>query len=143
MLSASDCEFCGMLLAYARLPLCVATPAAFASFFAIAFNRFSSATGSSASAAGSHSHSASAAARMIPPGYAGPFRTPFDAFMRLVQPYDSWATTEYVLLEAGVGGTYNLTQTIQATANLALTMRNRKQMSFGPNMYMGIRYLFD
>ena len=51
--------------------------------------------------------------------------------------------TEYVLLEAGVGGTYNLTQTIQATANLALTMRNRKQMSFGPNMYMGIRYLFD
>ena len=47
----------------------------------------------------SHASSASAAARMIPPGYAGPFRTPFDAFMRLVQPYDSWATTEYVLLD--------------------------------------------
>jgi hypothetical protein len=51
--------------------------------------------------------------------------------------------TEYVLVEAGVGGTYNLSPTIQATANLALTMRNRKHISFGPNMYMGIRYLFD
>ena len=51
--------------------------------------------------------------------------------------------TEYVLVEVGVGGTYNLSPTIQATANLATTMRNRKHISFGPNMYMGIRYLFD
>ena len=51
--------------------------------------------------------------------------------------------TEYALAEVGVGGTYNLTETIQAHANLALTMRNRKHMSFGPNLYMGVRYMFD
>jgi len=51
--------------------------------------------------------------------------------------------TEYVLLEVGAGGTYNLTETLQAHANLALTVRNRKHMSFGPNMYAGVRYLFD
>ena len=51
--------------------------------------------------------------------------------------------TEYVMLELGAGGTYNLTETLQANANLALTVRNRKHMSFGPNMYAGVRYLFD
>jgi len=51
--------------------------------------------------------------------------------------------TEYVLVEVGAGGTYNITETIQAHGNLALTMRNRKYISFGPNLYMGVRYLFD
>ena len=51
--------------------------------------------------------------------------------------------TEYVMLELGAGGTYNLTETLQANATLALTVRNRKHMSFGPNMYAGVRYLFD
>ena len=51
--------------------------------------------------------------------------------------------TEYVMLEVGAGGTYNLSETLQANANLALTVRNRKHLSFGPNMYAGIRYLFD
>jgi len=51
--------------------------------------------------------------------------------------------TEYVLAEVGAGGTYNLTETLQANANIALTMRNRKHISFGPNLYMGVRYLFD
>jgi|GEM_PF-1223583 len=51
--------------------------------------------------------------------------------------------TEYVMLEVGAGGTYNLTETMQATANIALTVRNRKALSFGPNMYAGVRYLFD
>lgn len=51
--------------------------------------------------------------------------------------------TEYVMLEVGAGGTYNLTETLQAHANVAVTVRNRKQLSFGPNMYAGIRYLFD
>jgi hypothetical protein len=51
--------------------------------------------------------------------------------------------TEYMLLEVGAGGTYNLSETIQANANIALTMRNRKHISFGPNLYMGVRYLFD
>ena len=47
------------------------------------------------------------------------------------------------MLELGAGGTYNLTETLQANATLALTVRNRKHMSFGPNMYAGVRYLFD
>lgn len=51
--------------------------------------------------------------------------------------------TEYVLLEAGVGGTHNLNETLQLTGTLAATMRYRKHMSFGPNAYVGIRYLFD
>ena len=53
------------------------------------------------------------------------------------------ANTEYVMVEVGAGGTYNLSETLQATANLALTVRNRKHLSFGPNMYAGVRYLFD
>jgi len=51
--------------------------------------------------------------------------------------------TEYVLLEAGVGGTHNLSETVQLTGTLAGTMRYRKHMSFGPNAYVGVRYLFD
>ena len=51
--------------------------------------------------------------------------------------------TEFVLLEAGVGGTHNLSETVQLTGTLAATMRYRKGMSLGPNAYMGIRYLFD
>ena len=51
--------------------------------------------------------------------------------------------TEYMLIEVGAGGTYNLSETLQANANIALTMRNRKHISFGPNLYMGVRYLFD
>ncbi len=51
--------------------------------------------------------------------------------------------TEYFLIELGVGGTYNITETIQANANLAVTMRNRKHISYGPSFYTGIRYLFD
>jgi len=51
--------------------------------------------------------------------------------------------TEYVFIEVGVGGTYNLADNLQAHGTIAGTMRNRKTMSFGPDMYMGIRYLFD
>ena len=51
--------------------------------------------------------------------------------------------TEFVLLEAGVGGTHNLTETLQLSGTLAATMRYRKGASFGPNAYVGIRYLFD
>ncbi|MEC8192723.1 MAG: hypothetical protein VX944_04370 [Myxococcota bacterium] len=51
--------------------------------------------------------------------------------------------TEFLLVEAGVGGTHNLTSTLQATATLMASMRHRKHMSFGPNLYAGFRYLFD
>ena len=51
--------------------------------------------------------------------------------------------TEFVMIEAGVGGTHNLTETIQLTGTTAFTMRYRKGASFGPNAYLGIRYLFD
>ena len=51
--------------------------------------------------------------------------------------------TEFVLLEAGVGGTHNLTETLQLNGTLAAPMRYRKGASFGPNAYVGIRYLFD
>ena len=51
--------------------------------------------------------------------------------------------TEFVLLEAGLGGTHNLNETLQLTATLAATMRYRKHMSLGPNAYIGVRYLFD
>ncbi len=51
--------------------------------------------------------------------------------------------TEFVLLEAGVGGTHNLSETLQLAGTLAATMRYRKGASFGPNAYLGIRYLFD
>lgn len=51
--------------------------------------------------------------------------------------------TEFLLVEAGVGGTHNLTPTLQATATIMASMRHRKHMSFGPNMYAGLRYMFD
>ena len=51
--------------------------------------------------------------------------------------------TEFLMVETGVGATHNLTSTLQASANLMGTMRFRKHMSFGPNVYAGIRYLFD
>jgi hypothetical protein len=51
--------------------------------------------------------------------------------------------TEFLMVEAGVGGTHNLTSRLQATANLMATMRYRKRASYGPNVYAGIRYLFD
>jgi len=51
--------------------------------------------------------------------------------------------TEYVLVEAGVGGTHNFTDSLQAVVNLDLAMRNRKYISFGPAFHAGIRYLFD
>jgi hypothetical protein len=51
--------------------------------------------------------------------------------------------TEYALAEIGIGGTYNLSSTVQATANMAVTARLRKHGALGPNMYLGMRYLFD
>ena len=51
--------------------------------------------------------------------------------------------TEFLLVEAGVGGTHNLTSSLQATANIMASMRHRKHMSFGPNVYAGLRYMFD
>jgi hypothetical protein len=51
--------------------------------------------------------------------------------------------TEFLLVETGVGATHNLTSTIQANINFMGTMRYRKHESFGPNVYAGIRYLFD
>ena len=51
--------------------------------------------------------------------------------------------TEFVLLEAGVGGTHSLTETLQLAGTLAATMRYRKGASFGPSAYIGVRYLFD
>jgi hypothetical protein len=51
--------------------------------------------------------------------------------------------TEYLLLEAGVGGTYNLTPEIQAVVNLNMTARHRKRFTFGPTSTLGMRYLFD
>lgn len=51
--------------------------------------------------------------------------------------------TEFVLVEVGVGGTHNLSESVQLTGTLAGTMRYRKHMSFGPTANIGIRYLFD
>jgi hypothetical protein len=51
--------------------------------------------------------------------------------------------TEFLMVEAGVGVSHNLTSTLQASANLLGTMRFRKHASYGPNVYAGLRYLFD
>ena len=51
--------------------------------------------------------------------------------------------TEFLMVETGIGATHNLTSTLQANANIMGTMRYRKHGSFGPNVYAGIRYLFD
>ncbi len=51
--------------------------------------------------------------------------------------------TEFLMVEGGVGGTHNLTSSLQASANIMATMRYRKRASFGPNVYAGLRYLFD
>jgi hypothetical protein len=51
--------------------------------------------------------------------------------------------TEYMILETGVGGTYNFTPEIQAVANLDLVARHRKRFTFGPAINLGIRYMFD
>jgi hypothetical protein len=51
--------------------------------------------------------------------------------------------TEFLMIEAGVGATHNLTSSLQANVNVMGTMRYRKRPSYGPNVYAGIRYLFD
>ena len=51
--------------------------------------------------------------------------------------------TEFVLLELGVGGTHNLSESLQLTGTVAASMRYRKHMSLGPTMNVGVRYLFD
>ena len=51
--------------------------------------------------------------------------------------------TEFVLIEVGVGGTHNLSESLQLTGTLAGTLRYRKHMSVGPTANIGIRYLFD
>jgi hypothetical protein len=51
--------------------------------------------------------------------------------------------TEFMFLEAGLGGTYSITDTIQAHASVAGTARVRKHWSYGPSVYAGFRYMFD
>ncbi len=51
--------------------------------------------------------------------------------------------TEFVLIEVGVGATKHFTEGLQGVVNVDLAMRNRKYISFGPAVHLGIRYLFD
>ena len=51
--------------------------------------------------------------------------------------------SEFVLIELGVGGTYNFTKALQGVANVDLDLRGRKYLTLGPAGHLGIRYLFD
>ncbi len=51
--------------------------------------------------------------------------------------------TEYMLIETGVGGTYNFSPELQAVANIDVVARHRKRFTFGPAINLGIRYMFD
>ena len=50
---------------------------------------------------------------------------------------------EFLLIEAGPGGTWNLSDDMQLYGNLAVTMRYRKRPYIAENLYVGVRYLFD
>jgi hypothetical protein len=52
-------------------------------------------------------------------------------------------STEFALGDAGVGGTWALADALQIYANVALNVRHRKILSYGPAGYAGVRYLFD
>ena len=57
-----------------------------------------------------------------------------------------FATTdslEFFLGEVGGGVTYALSDQIQTYANVAFSVRYRKRVFLGENMYAGIRYMFD
>lgn len=50
---------------------------------------------------------------------------------------------QYLLVEAGAGATYRLTEHFEATATLAVDGRYRKALYWSENLYVGLRYLFD
>ena len=52
-------------------------------------------------------------------------------------------STEYFLADVGIGGTYGAGESIQLFANIAMNVRHRKVVSYGPVAYAGVRYLFD
>ena len=51
--------------------------------------------------------------------------------------------TPFALADVGIGGTLAATESIQLFANVAMTLRHRKIVSYGPAAYAGARYLFD
>jgi hypothetical protein len=51
--------------------------------------------------------------------------------------------TQFFLGDAGIGGTYTVGEGIQLFANIAINVRHRKIVSYGPAAYAGARYLFD
>jgi hypothetical protein len=51
--------------------------------------------------------------------------------------------TQFFLGDAGIGGTYMVGEGIQLYANIAMNVRHRKIVSYGPAAFAGIRYLFD
>ena len=51
--------------------------------------------------------------------------------------------TEFFLADVGIGGTYTAAESIQLFADIAMNVRHRKIVSYGPVVYAGVRYLFD
>jgi hypothetical protein len=51
--------------------------------------------------------------------------------------------TEYLMLQAGVGGTWRFTRNLQAYVDIDYTLRHRKGFTQGVNGYGGVRFLFD
>lgn len=51
--------------------------------------------------------------------------------------------TPFALADVGIGGTLAATDSIQLFANIAMNVRHRKTVSWGPAAYAGARYLFD
>jgi hypothetical protein len=52
-------------------------------------------------------------------------------------------STEFFLGDAGIGGTFTVSEGVQLYANVGMNIRHRKIVSYGPAAYAGIRYLFD
>jgi hypothetical protein len=51
--------------------------------------------------------------------------------------------TEFLFIEAGIGGHYQIARSMQAFGNVMYSARWRKGYEHGPIAYAGVRYLFD
>ena len=52
-------------------------------------------------------------------------------------------STEFAMADVGAGFTWSAAESIQLYANVAMTARHRKILTYGPAAYAGVRYLFD
>ena len=57
--------------------------------------------------------------------------------------FASTEALEFLLVEAGPGGTWAMTDRMQLVGSLTASMRYRKRAYLSENLYLGVRYMFD